>query len=120
MSTNVLVVDDDINVRMIARNVLGKNGYRVLEAASGDEAIRYVQAVGSDLKAVLLDYAMPDKDGGRVYSELTAAGCKATVIVCTGHDFELTEFIDQKGNTPRALLRKPYDFATLLKTVEAA
>jgi hypothetical protein len=42
------------------------------------------------------------------------------VVVCTGHEFDLKEFISVDGNTPRNLLKKPYDFPTLLATVKAA
>jgi two-component system, cell cycle sensor histidine kinase and response regulator CckA len=120
MSNTVLVVDDDINVRLIARTVLGLNGFKVIEAADGEEALARFAESGDDIKVVLLDYSMPGKHGGEVFGELTAAGCKAPVVVCTGYEFELTDFIAANGNSPRSLLRKPYDFPTLLETVRAA
>jgi two-component system, cell cycle sensor histidine kinase and response regulator CckA len=119
-SQNVLVVDDDPSIRIIARTVLGKSGYQVLEAADGDEAMQHFQAVGADLRMVLLDCVMPGKDGRQVFAELSAAGLTAPVVLCTGHEFDPADFTTPSGQRPRSLLKKPYDFGTLLATVQAA
>jgi CheY-like chemotaxis protein len=57
----VLVVDDYDEVRLVTRRALETFGYRVVEAASGAEAVRVAQAEAPDL--ILLDLSMPAMDG---------------------------------------------------------
>ena len=57
----VLVVDDYDEVRLVTRRALESFGYRVLEAASGAEAVRVAQADSPDL--ILMDLSMPAMDG---------------------------------------------------------
>lgn len=57
----VLVVDDYEEIRAVTRQALESFGYRVLEAASGVEAVQVAQADAPDL--VLLDLSMPAMDG---------------------------------------------------------
>lgn len=57
----VLVVDDYDDVRAITKKALESFGYRVVEAASGTEAVRVAQTVSPDL--ILLDLSMPNMDG---------------------------------------------------------
>ena len=57
----VLVVDDYDEVRLVTKRALEMCGYRVLEAASGTEAVRVAQAESPDL--ILMDLSMPAMDG---------------------------------------------------------
>jgi two-component system cell cycle sensor histidine kinase/response regulator CckA len=58
----ILVVDDDVSVREVARRILAAQGYRVITAGSGEEALR--QAAGSeDLHLLVTDVVMPDTNG---------------------------------------------------------
>ena len=57
----VLVVDDYDDVRTITKKALESFGYRVVEAASGAEAVRVAQAESPDL--ILMDLSMPNMDG---------------------------------------------------------
>ena len=57
----ILVVDDYDEVRMVTRRALESFGYRVVEAASGAEAVRVAQADPPDL--ILMDLSMPAMDG---------------------------------------------------------
>ena len=57
----VLVVDDYDEVRLVTRRALETFGYRVLEAASGAEAVRVAQSDSPDL--ILMDLSMPAMDG---------------------------------------------------------
>ena len=64
----ILVVDDEIQIRRFVRISLEANGYRVYEAASGEDAILKVAQVRPDL--VILDIGLPDIDGFEVLSRL--------------------------------------------------
>jgi len=79
----VLLVDDEKAIRDSLRMVLEYEGYRVLEAASGDEALAGVRRSSPD--AVLLDIKMPEMDGLEVLGSLRERGYEMPVIVVTGH-----------------------------------
>lgn len=65
---NILLVDDDPTVRLIANELLRVDGHAILEAEDGDEALKIVGAVAVDL--VVLDMLMPNKDGLETIIEL--------------------------------------------------
>ncbi|HTI55661.1 MAG TPA: response regulator, partial [Verrucomicrobiae bacterium] len=59
----ILVVDDDEWVRVLARDVLATEGYRVLEAADGQDAIRIAAEHPGPIHLLLTDVAMPGMNG---------------------------------------------------------
>ena len=58
---NVLLIDDDINLCKVLRYQLEKNGFTVITAASGEEAVEVTKAQKPDL--VLMDVVMPGMSG---------------------------------------------------------
>jgi two-component system nitrogen regulation response regulator NtrX len=79
----VLLVDDEKAIRDSLRMVVEYEGYRVLEAANGDEALAAVRRSSPD--AVLMDIKMPEMDGMEVLASLRERGYEMPVIVITGH-----------------------------------
>ena len=77
----ILLVDDDSAIRRILRRVLSGEGYSVLTAANGEEALELAAAEHFDL--VLLDLNMPEKDGWETFEELTEFHPLLPVIVIT-------------------------------------
>lgn len=75
----VLVVDDHADSRLIARLVLESAGFRVAEAASGDEALRLAAALRP--AALLLDLVLPGVDGWHVAQRLRDGEGGADVVV---------------------------------------
>lgn len=68
MTLTILVVDDDENNRRIVRDTLNLEGYEVIEARNGLEALEILQEKTPDL--VFLDLAMPQKSGWEVAETL--------------------------------------------------
>ena len=68
---NILVVDDDAMMRLLAGQALEASGFNVAEAAGGKEALEYVKQEKPDL--ILLDVTMPEFDGFYVCHELRKA-----------------------------------------------
>src|ERR1035441_5428975 len=66
----VLVVEDQDSVRRLASHALHACGCRVLEAASGDEALRLAEAVQGGCHLVLTDVVMPGMSGKTLVEEL--------------------------------------------------
>jgi DNA-binding response OmpR family regulator len=108
----VLVVDDDEATRAAERAVLSDDGYRVIEARDGEEAMR---AILSDPPAlVVLDIQMPGVDGPSFARELRMTLRRVPLVILTGAE-------DAKHEADRcnaeAYLRKPFDAPELLRVV---
>jgi two-component system, cell cycle sensor histidine kinase and response regulator CckA len=105
----VLVVDDDDSLRMLCRITLELDGYRVLEAASIEDA-RTALAAGP-VDAILLDLHVGDDDGKQLLTSL--GGTRPRVALFTGSEVinpELRELAD-------AVLSKPLGIERLSETV---
>jgi len=82
MAKTVLVVDDDPTQRRLVQAVLERDGYAVVHAESGGEAIdRLTKGGGADV--VLLDMVMPGMNGMETLAEIRTAGVVTPVIVLT-------------------------------------
>lgn len=80
----VLVVDDEPNIRELVQVALKFHGCSVTTASSGKEALRQAEAMRPDL--IVLDVMMPDMDGFEVCRRLRAAGNEVPVIFLTARD----------------------------------
>ncbi|WP_377163868.1 PAS domain S-box protein [Prosthecobacter fluviatilis] len=114
----VLVVDDEPAIISAARSVLESNGYRVLSAADGVEAIDTFSKQSSEIALVLTDVMMPVMDGVLFVRTLRKLNAQVPVIGSTG--------VADKGHLEELnalrvehVLRKPYNAATLLRTIHA-
>jgi two-component system nitrogen regulation response regulator NtrX len=83
MKHSILIVDDEENIRFSLRGGLEDEGYTVLLADSGEEALQLMEKQDVDL--ILLDIWMPGKDGLEVLEELKNNGSSIPVIIMTGH-----------------------------------
>jgi two-component system OmpR family response regulator len=80
----VLVVDDEPNIRELVQVALKFHGCSVTAAASGKDALRQAEAGNPDL--VVLDVMLPDMDGFEVCRRLRASGNEVPVIFLTARD----------------------------------
>jgi CheY-like chemotaxis protein len=110
----ILLVDDDASVRAMVGRVLAGEGYLVLSAANGAEALGIAEASRVDL--VLLDLNMPVQGGWDTFEKLAAQFPLLPVIIITARANQLFTAL---GAGVGALLEKPLDFPELLKTVSA-
>ncbi len=115
----VLVADDETRIREILKKALEAHGYRVETAPNGEEAASaYLKAFesGKPFQAVILDLAMPVRDGRWAMARILETDPQANVIVATGYTDE--QFLGQETNLKaRAVLRKPFDMSILLRTL---
>lgn len=103
----VLIVDDDEDLRVLARKALARSGHTVLEADSGEEGLRLVEIHRPEL--ILLDLNMPGMDGFEVLRRLrlSETGGSIPVIVLTAlGDEENARSSFQYGATD--FLSKPF------------
>jgi signal transduction histidine kinase/CheY-like chemotaxis protein len=114
----VLVVDDEPVVRQFARVALESQGYRVLLAASGEQAIEMLANEAALAQIVLLDLSMPGMTGGAVLGHLRSHRPGTRVVLMSGYDEE--EAMSELGTLrPDAFLHKPYPLQELLRCVRS-
>jgi hypothetical protein len=83
----ILVVDDDTWVRGLARDVLVAEGYRVLEAPDGPDAIR-VAARPGPIHLLLTDVVMPGMNGCELAVRLAGARPDLKIVFMSAYDLE--------------------------------
>jgi PAS domain S-box-containing protein len=113
----VLVVEDDPAVRKLVCGILEAQGYKVLPAANGQEALRVAQEhKGSPLCLVVTDVIMPLMGGKAMAEWLRTAYPDLKILFTSGY---LDDTIANHGvlKTGMAFLAKPYSPATLVRTV---
>jgi len=109
----ILLVDDDVNVRESLKEVLEGEGYVVVPAENGERALELANESRIDL--VLLDLNMPVKNGWDTYERLTDEHTFTPVIIITARPNQLFTAL---GAGVGALMEKPMDIPTLLRTME--
>lgn len=78
---NVLIVDDDADIRSNLADILGNLGYHTTTAHDGESALQCVRAGQFDV--VLLDYKMPGMDGASLYQEIKKLQPSVAAIMVT-------------------------------------
>ncbi len=85
----VLVVDDELMIRRIAKLSLENSGFKVLLADSGEQAIRIVlDKEEAPVSLVVLDLSMPGMSGKQVMQQIRASGIKVPILICSGFSEE--------------------------------
>jgi DNA-binding NtrC family response regulator len=82
-STEILIVDDEPNVRLVFRTALESAGYRVAEASDGQSALELIR--GRDYATVLLDLRMPHLGGLDMLRQMRSEGIAVPVVIVTAH-----------------------------------
>lgn len=122
---NILLVDDNNTTRQAIKSALCKEGFSVIEATDGIEAMKFIAEKNLDL--LILDLYMKGMDGFKVLSllKIHPKWKELPVIVCSGHDTQKVkdkvmnagadEFISKRGTSPaklalsaKAVLQKRY------------
>jgi two-component system cell cycle sensor histidine kinase/response regulator CckA len=112
----VLVVEDEDAVRSMIRKVLERNGYEVIDAADGSQALQLARQARDRLALILSDVVMPGMSGREVVDRLAAEDIRPGVIYMSGYTRD--EMI-RKGlqEATFTFLPKPFLPAELLSIV---
>jgi two-component system KDP operon response regulator KdpE len=112
----ILVVDDEVSVMRVLRAALPSQGYRVIEATSGEQAL--VEAATRAPDVVLLDLGLPDLDGVEVTRRLREwSKVPVIVISARGQEGDKIEALDAGADD---YLTKPFSTGELLARVRVA
>jgi len=110
----VLLVEDDPTVRGATRRFLQGAGYRVLEAASGREALDVVERYSGDVHLVITDVVMPGMSAGELVERLTRLHPKLGTLYMSGYADSQRVGRQLAGRDVEAL-QKPFTAETLLR-----
>jgi len=113
--TSVLVADDESAVRHFAVRVLEREGYGVVEARDGMEALELIKRDGTLVEVVVSDIVMPRLNGVELMQALSVSHPDLPVILMSGY---ATEALAELGiAAPCAILSKPFPSERLLEEV---
>jgi DNA-binding NtrC family response regulator len=115
--SHILLVDDDERLRSAASKVLAAEGYRIVNASSGQEALEKLKEETFPL--VISDLRLPDLDGIALLKEARTLKSDAEVVVITGHG-SVEKAVEAMKLGAYDFLEKPLDSTSLLKTVAKA
>jgi PAS domain S-box-containing protein len=112
----ILLVEDEDGVRQIAKLTLEMNGYKVIEANSGREAIRQAQNFAAPIHVLITDIVMPEIGGRQVAEQVQTLHPKLKVLYMSGY---IDDALVRHGITVanEAFLQKPFLPLTLAQKV---
>ncbi len=115
-SETVLVVDDQEGLRILLHEILRNNGYRVLSAANGSEALSIAGDRSRHIDLVITDMVMP-RMGGRELAEALRDSQPEAKILCMSGYTERTDEIDELLLRGHSYIDKPFTPEALLQTI---
>lgn len=112
----ILLVEDEELLRNLNRNILEKNGYNVLTARKGNEALRLCSEYKRPLDLILSDVVMPGMSGKELADQMSAAYPDLKVLFTSGYtkDTVVRHGVLQEGIN---FIQKPYKTGDLLKKI---
>jgi DNA-binding response OmpR family regulator len=113
----ILIVEDELLVRMFAVDALEDAGFQVEQAGTAQEALSSVQQLGSELAALIIDLGLPDRTGDQLAAELRDAKVELPILIASGRSER--EIRDRFVNDPCiGILVKPYTASMLIDALE--
>jgi CheY-like chemotaxis protein len=114
----ILIVDDDAAVRGVLRVIFNREGWRVLEAVDGVDALEQLRLADPDV--IILDLLLPRMGGVELLAylkETDAPRCTQTIVLTAVAESRLRKM---PLDVPMwKLMRKPFDIPDLLKTIRS-
>jgi PAS domain S-box-containing protein len=115
-SETILIAEDDDAIRALTRSVLAEFGYRVIESADGEEAVRLFREQSDGIQLLLLDVIMPKKNGRAAFEEIRKIRPDIKVLFISGYS---ADTITREGVLEKGLhfVSKPLSPTELLQKV---
>jgi CheY-like chemotaxis protein len=116
--TRLLVADDSETVLLMLQRRLEMEGYEVVTATDGVEALDRLKELGSqEPDVILLDAMMPNKSGTEVLEEIRGKGSKIPIVMISAHlDAQEPERMRKLGAND--IVPKPFEWEDLIDKIE--
>jgi CheY-like chemotaxis protein len=112
----VMIVDDEDFVTMLAQRVLAEQGYRVITAKDGFQALDIFKRLHREISLIILDFTMPVMDGADVFHELLQVDANVPVVLSSGFA-EQDRLRGMLARGLRGFIPKPYTQQKLLTQI---
>jgi PAS domain S-box-containing protein len=109
----VLVVEDDEALRAVTERIFARNGYRVITAGTGREAVEVALACNEEIHLLVTDVVMPQMQGKELAEQIRAIKPGVEVLYMSGYA-QPGLGIEDRLDPGAALVEKPFSEATLL------
>ncbi|MCF7798033.1 MAG: response regulator [Lentisphaeria bacterium] len=119
MTKSILVVDDELTIRELLKQLLELNNYKVITASNGLEALEIYEREGDQIDLVITDLGLPRLNGKKLGEKIKTLNPDAKMIIATG-------FADQDDHTKLMdigfihVVSKPFDIREMINTVKRA
>jgi two-component system response regulator MprA len=116
MLPRVLVIEDDGDLRRLLRRGLEEEGFEVIQASTGKDALSLAEAEAPSL--LVVDIGLPDADGRDVVQAVRSRGVESPVLFLTARD----QMVDRLAGFSAGgddYLTKPFEFAELIARLRA-
>jgi PAS domain S-box-containing protein len=116
-AATILVVDDEPGIRKLSVMLLGQLGYRVLEAASGDDALRVAEKHSGSIDLLFVDILMPGMNGRELAEKIQARRPEVRVLYTSGY---MDDTLARAGvlSHETAFLEKPFRLDQLAARID--
>jgi CheY-like chemotaxis protein len=117
-SETILLVEDEVAVRAVTRRLLERQGYRVVAAANGTEALRLGTESAERIHLLITDVVMPELGGFGLAEQLASRDPALKVLYMSGH---ADDTVVRRGELPPgiAFLQKPFTAEALAQKVRS-
>ena len=112
----ILLVDDDIDVLEPIQYLLIEEGYEVISASNGREAIAVYRENKPDI--IFMDIKMPVLNGYEAFNKIMKIDKKAKIVFTSGYAIDNEEFLIAKKNGLCNLLTKPFEIESMIKMIK--
>jgi CheY-like chemotaxis protein len=114
----ILIVDDEPEIAEFASTILAEEGYKVIVARDGFEALKIFQQIHDQIGLIILDFFLPVMDGDAVFEELKAINPRVNVVLSSGFA-EQNKIAAMLAQGLRGFIPKPYTREKLLEQVRS-
>ena len=114
----ILLVEDQEGIRELASELLKRNGYSVLCAGDGQEALKIAAEHDDSINLLVTDVIMPNMDGHELAHRLTRARPQTKVLFMSGNA-DQASLSHHLGDVPALVLQKPFRLDALLHKVRS-
>ncbi len=114
---SILVVEDEVGIRTLMRKILHRQGYDVVDAANGPDALNIFRRQSPTFDLVVTDMMMPEMTGRELIDKLRAQGFAKKVLYVSGYTDDASVYA---GDLPQgtAFLQKPFTLGSLVEKVK--
>jgi DNA-binding response OmpR family regulator len=116
-SDTLLLIEDDEEIRSLYRMIFEFNGYRVVEAVDGDDGVAKFIEHQEDIRLMIIDVIMPNKNGRETYEEIKRIKNGVKAIFTSGYNSELIKQLKEDGLN---YMQKPFSPQDLLLRIKVA